>query len=153
MYVAGTVLSVLLMRGGSLNGLSRYVFCTPFYFIMLIAGGQKLVHVKKHLKTVAYIISFIITAFALSFIDYSSKWDFRMWALFYLFTDGFFHFPSSDKSDILWCFIFCWLQFGHLIFLICSCQAHGYSPKKYRRWEVAEGRRVTAAYIGSLHPL
>ena len=54
-YVAGISLLVLAFRGGSLFSLNRFVFCTPFFFVLL----NKLLNIKFHFTTRNYILSLI----------------------------------------------------------------------------------------------
>lgn len=36
-YIVGSFLFILFFQGGSLNGLFRYILCTPFFYILVIA--------------------------------------------------------------------------------------------------------------------
>jgi hypothetical protein len=101
MYMAGTAISVLSMRGGSLNGISRYVLCTPFYYIALAGLGAKMAAFKLHIRLIFFFTMFFITAAALSFIGYSSKWNFSDAGFLILYSQAaFFIFPGLAKSNI-----------------------------------------------------
>lgn len=40
-YIVGSFLFILFFQGGSLNGLFRYILCTPFFYVLVIAGLNK----------------------------------------------------------------------------------------------------------------
>ncbi|UPT66203.1 MAG: hypothetical protein M0D57_17225 [Sphingobacteriales bacterium JAD_PAG50586_3] len=41
-YIVGSFLFILFFQGGSLNGLFRYILCTPFFYIVAIVLLNKL---------------------------------------------------------------------------------------------------------------
>ncbi|MBN1158508.1 MAG: hypothetical protein JXA61_03940 [Bacteroidales bacterium] len=101
-FMTGMVLSVLLFRGGSLNGLSRYILCTPFYYITLFLMKEKLSDVKTAVKVIFFTSFFIITLTVLSASGYSSSWNFSDtgFLLFYLQL-SFFVFSKLSRQKWL----------------------------------------------------
>lgn len=100
LYIAGTVLSVVFMRGGSLNGLSRYIMCTPFYFIALSTGSQKLLEFRQPVRLFWFLSFLGISVLALSTVNYSRDWNFSDTGFMLLYSQAaFFIFPNLQKSN------------------------------------------------------
>lgn len=76
LYMSGIILSILFFRGGSLNGISRYILCTPFYYVMLFQLKDKLSGFKAIKKALVFILLLSTTAAALTFLEYANSWNF-----------------------------------------------------------------------------
>lgn len=108
-YILGTILSILFFRGGSLNGISRYILCTPFYYITLFMLNEKLTDVKAVIKGVFFISFFIFTAIVLSVSKYSGSWNFADVGFILFYTHlSFFVFTKLARNK--------WLVAFHVIF-------------------------------------
>lgn len=86
-FIGGTFLYILLYQEGSLNGLFRYVQCTPFFFVLIFSLPYKLDALKNEYKIFMLFICFILGLFLLGMIGYSSFWSFA--------DLGFFIFSSA----------------------------------------------------------
>jgi hypothetical protein len=75
-YIAGMILALLLLRGGSLNGLSRYIFCTPFYVLALFMVGDKTVRYSLKTRMIFFFTALLLQIIALSVVSYSKHWNF-----------------------------------------------------------------------------
>jgi hypothetical protein len=94
-YITGIILTILLLRGGSLNGLSRYVFCTPFYVILLFLVREKTTH--ANCKTVIFLFSTaaMLAILLLSLVNYSKHWNFSdLGVVIFYFQISFFTFAN-----------------------------------------------------------
>ncbi len=60
-YVVGSFIFIMLFQGGSLNGMFRYIMCTPFFYILLIAGLNQLQHFNLKSKVVLLSINAILS--------------------------------------------------------------------------------------------
>ncbi|MBN2481902.1 MAG: hypothetical protein JXB19_09190 [Bacteroidales bacterium] len=99
-FMSGLILSVLFFRGGNLNSISRYILCTPFYYVALFIMKEKLSDIKPVIKMMFFMSFFIITATTLSLSGYSGSWNFSDsgFILFYLQLSFFiFTYLSRNK--------------------------------------------------------
>lgn len=92
-FLTGTFLYILLYQGGSLNGLFRYVQCTPFFFALLFSIHDKLAEYNKQVKIFIFLICSLTGLLFMGLIPYSTNWSFS--------DTGFFLF---SLSIFLWLF-------------------------------------------------
>ncbi len=84
-YLNGMALAILLFRGGSLNGISRFVLCSPFFYIVLLTGSEKAFMVPVWIRRGMFLLFFAFAVYALSVIDYSKVWNFSDMGFLLLF--------------------------------------------------------------------
>lgn len=78
LYIIGVTVFILLWQGGSLNGLSRYILCSPF-FIFFVSHFilNKTYVINKYLTLFITIILIILSSLLLTHIQYSPEIEFR----------------------------------------------------------------------------
>lgn len=99
-YIIGISLTILFLRGGSLNGLSRYVFCTPFFVIFLFMLSEKVSHLNFIIRIVGYGAAFILSMLAFKVFSYSASWNFSDLGFFlFFFQIAFFIFTKMISNN------------------------------------------------------
>jgi len=84
--------SVLLFRGGSLHGLSRFVICSPYFVILLFLNHEKLLSVPLSQRVKYFVILAILSLFIL--------------LLFKKFCFGFYYLGFSIFVGIMALYLF-----------------------------------------------
>ncbi len=107
LYMLGIILSILFFRGGTLNGISRYILCTPFYYVALFLLKEKLSDVQDLKKTVAFMLLLVTTAVVLTFSEYAGTWNFTDTGFALLFMQlAFFIFAGlAKKKWLIVCYV------------------------------------------------
>lgn len=82
LYCLGAFFSILLYKGGALNGIPRYIICSPFFYIIVFYSSTLIKSVPS--KTVIYFLSTLslFGIFFLTTIPYSAKWNFSDFGFF-----------------------------------------------------------------------
>lgn len=60
-YVVGSFCFIMLFQGGSLNGMFRYIMCTPFFYILVIAGLNQLQYFTLKNKAILLSITAVLS--------------------------------------------------------------------------------------------
>ncbi len=81
-YTIGVFLTILFFKAGSLNGIPRYVLCSPFFYIIIFSLNKKLEYIKTENKILIFGALILISIFFLGMIPYSSFWNFSDMGLF-----------------------------------------------------------------------
>lgn len=75
-FVAGTCLYILFFQGGSLNGLFRYILCTPMFFVLAFSSFDKIQSNVLPRAILGY-LALALTAFVIVFkLPYAGDWEF-----------------------------------------------------------------------------
>lgn len=98
-YIFGTVLFVLLFRGGSLHCLFRFVLCSPFAYVLLF-NLSTFSYTSRTLNVIIGVLS-LLSFLTLMFVEYGRGWNFSDLGFFILIS-GFFLMINSEKRDKLW---------------------------------------------------
>ncbi len=99
-YIIGVSLTILTLRGGLLNNLSRYVFCTPFYLIVLFMLQKNISNFSRPFRVTLLISVFIIAISVFFFVDYSRSWNFSDLGFFlFFFQIAFFIFTKMISNN------------------------------------------------------
>ncbi len=99
-FLIGTSLSILLYQNGNLHGLHRYIICSPFFFILLFTSFQDIVKIKIEIRMFFILSFFLIGIFCLSFIPYSTYWNFSDFG-FFVFSFAFSLWLFQDFKTYL----------------------------------------------------
>lgn len=100
-YIVGIFLFILLFQGGSLNGLSRYVLCTPFFFSLLFFSFNYISKIDASYRFFFFITLSLFSVFSLGLIDYSTQWNFSDTGMFLTIALFFFWlFQDLSQSKI-----------------------------------------------------
>ncbi|MBN1768075.1 MAG: hypothetical protein JXR50_08040 [Prolixibacteraceae bacterium] len=75
-YTIGMFLTNILFQGGSINGLYRYILCTPFFFFQLFFMINKVRPINTNSKSIFYIFALFAGIFTMSMSGYSASWGF-----------------------------------------------------------------------------
>lgn len=75
-YTLGVFLSILLFKGGCMNGIPRYVLCSPFFYILLFHLPKKIENIKTEITLMFFGVLSLIGIFFLGMIPYSTYWNF-----------------------------------------------------------------------------
>ena len=101
-YIAGIVLTILLFRGGSLNGISRYAGCTPFFVILLIMLRNKVPGINPKTVKLLFFTAIFLVAVSMSLIHYSRVWNFSdLGFILFFFQIAFFTFSTLISNRLL----------------------------------------------------
>jgi hypothetical protein len=94
-YLIGISLTILILKGGALNGLSRFVFCTPFYVIALFMLRDKVSRVDQKILAMLFAVVVILAMSAFFLFSYSKSWNFSDLGFFlFFFQIAFFTFTK-----------------------------------------------------------
>lgn len=83
-YLVGVSFFVLLFQGGSMNGLSRYVLCTPFFFSLIFSAFPRVSTIRRSHRFFMFAVLSIMSIMFLGLIEYSTYWNFSDMGLFLL---------------------------------------------------------------------
>ncbi len=99
-YIIGISLVILFLRGGSLNGLSRYVFCTPFFALFLFMLAERVRHLNFMLRIAGFIATVTLSMLAFKVFNYSAGWNFSDLGFFlFFFQIAFFIFTKMISNN------------------------------------------------------
>ncbi len=99
-YIIGIILTILFFRGGSLNGLSRYVFCTPFFVIFLFMMAEKVSYLNYITRIAPFSATVILSMLAFKVSSYSASWNFSDLGFFlFFFQTAFFIFTKMISNN------------------------------------------------------
>ena len=75
-YTIGMFLTNILFQGGSINGLFRYVLCTPFFFVQLIYVIKQARNFNTNSKFLFFLFASFAGVFTMTMPAYSASWGF-----------------------------------------------------------------------------
>jgi len=100
-YTLGSALFILLFRGGSLHCLFRFTLCTPFFFVLLLAGFEYIREVPVFYRFFSLGTLALLSIFVLGVSSFSTYWDFADFGLFLLIGSiGFWLFQDFSHRRI-----------------------------------------------------
>ena len=88
-YLSGTFLFILFFQGGSFNGLSRYVLCSPFFLVILFYAPKFFQRTNLRLRVGLFLLLATAAIFFINQIEYSQLWNFSDFGLFILIAVAF----------------------------------------------------------------
>jgi hypothetical protein len=99
-YIVGMCLTLLVLKGGALNGLSRFVFCTPFFSIFLFMIREKIARANTLALVTIFGVSVILSMLAFNLSNYSASWNFSDLGFFlFFFQIAFFIFTKMISNN------------------------------------------------------
>lgn len=103
-YTMGMFLTNILFQGGSINGLFRYVLCTPFFFVLLLYFIKSKPLLNFESKLIFFCCVLFFGIFIMSMTGYSASWGFSdMGFVLFMLSMGLFlfnDFRGSIKQQI-----------------------------------------------------
>jgi len=99
-YLVGIFLFILLYQGGNLHGLSRYLLCTPFFFVVVIWGYQKMGKSLLDERLALIVFPLFAALFIYTLSPYMSKWSFYSLGLLILFLNYFYLFNVFSTAKL-----------------------------------------------------
>jgi hypothetical protein len=75
-YTIVMFLFILFYKGGCLSGITRYIISTPFFFIIMFVGYDKVRQLPKAIQYSVFIILLTLSMIFFRLPAFSNKWDF-----------------------------------------------------------------------------
>jgi hypothetical protein len=99
LYLIGIFLFIVFFQGGSLHGLSRYILCNPFFFVLVFCAFS---HLKKRAKSIRLKYFILLTSLSIvtmGVAGYSSGLNFSDFGLFLLISVSYLWY-FQDESHL-----------------------------------------------------
>ncbi len=99
-YTLGMFLTILLFKGGSLNGVARYLVCSPFFYFSLYSLPEKIEKINTDYKIMFLGSLVLLSIFFLGMIPFSTHWDFAdfgLWVFILLIMLWVFYHDLSGR--------------------------------------------------------